>query len=91
MLHYGNAPSHTSFLTRELLTKYNMTVVLHPPYFSLFPHLKIKLNGRHFHTIELIEALSQVMLNTLTEHDFQDAFEKWQKHWEWYMRAKELL
>jgi hypothetical protein len=47
-----------------------MTVVPHPPNFSLFPRLKIKLKGRHFDIIEMIEAV----LNTLTEHDFQDAF-----------------
>jgi hypothetical protein len=53
-----------------------MTVVLHPPYFSLFPRLKIKLKGRHFNTTEVIEAESQAVLNILTEHDFQDAFKK---------------
>jgi hypothetical protein len=37
----------------------------------------MKLKGRHFETIEVIEAESQVVLNTLTEHDFQDAFKKW--------------
>jgi hypothetical protein len=36
--------------------------------------LKIKLKGRHFDTTEVIEAESQAVLNTLTEHDFQDAF-----------------
>jgi hypothetical protein len=36
--------------------------------------LKIKLKGRHFGRTEVIEAESQTMLNTLTEHDFQDAF-----------------
>jgi hypothetical protein len=36
--------------------------------------LKIKLKGRYFDTIEVIEAESQAFLNTLTEHDFQDAF-----------------
>jgi hypothetical protein len=41
--------------------------------------LKIKLKGRHFDTTEMIEAESQAVLNTLTEHDFQDAFLKWQK------------
>jgi hypothetical protein len=61
-----------------------MTVITHPPYspycdLSLFPQLKIKLKGRHFDTIEVIEAESQVVLNTLTEHDFQDAFKKWQR------------
>jgi hypothetical protein len=43
--------------------------------------LKIKLKGRHVDTIEVFEAESQP-LNTLTDHDFQDAFKKWQKRWE---------
>jgi hypothetical protein len=30
----------------------------------------------------------QVVLNTLTEHDFQDAFKKWQKRWEWCIRVE---
>jgi hypothetical protein len=36
--------------------------------------LKIKLKGRHLHTIEVMGAESQAVLDTLTEHDFQDAF-----------------
>jgi hypothetical protein len=32
--------------------------------------LKIKLKGRHFGTIETIEAESQAVLNSLTEHGF---------------------
>jgi hypothetical protein len=51
-----------------------MTVVPHTSYFSLLPRLKVKLKGRHFDTIEVIEADSQAVLNTLTENDFQDAF-----------------
>jgi hypothetical protein len=39
----------------------------------------------HFDIIEVIKAESPVVLNTLTERDFQDAFKKWQKHWEWCM------
>jgi hypothetical protein len=74
LLHHDNTPSHTSFFTREFLTRNNMTVVPHPPNFSLFPKLKIKLKGLHFNTIEVIEAESQVVLNTFTKHDFQDAF-----------------
>jgi hypothetical protein len=38
--------------------------------------LKIKLKGCRFDTIDVIEAESQVVLNTHTEHNFQDAFEK---------------
>jgi hypothetical protein len=39
----------------------------------------MNLKGRHFDTIEVIEAESQAVLKTLTEHDFQDAFKNWQK------------
>jgi ribosomal protein L12E/L44/L45/RPP1/RPP2 len=38
--------------------------------------LKIKLKGRHFDTIRVIEAESQAVLNTLKEHDIQDVFKK---------------
>jgi hypothetical protein len=38
--------------------------------------LTIKLKGLHFDTIEVMEAEFQTVLNTLTEHDFQDAFKK---------------
>jgi hypothetical protein len=56
------------FSTLIFLTKNNMTVVSHPPYFPLFPRLKIKLKGRHVDTVEVIEAESQAVLNTVTEH-----------------------
>jgi hypothetical protein len=65
-----------------------VTVVPHPPWISLFPHLKIKLKGRHFETTEMIEAELQAVLKTLTEHNFQDTFKKWQKHCEWFIRAE---
>jgi hypothetical protein len=42
LLHHDNAPSHTSFFTGEFLNKNNMTVVPHPPYFSLFPQTEDK-------------------------------------------------
>jgi hypothetical protein len=34
------------------------------------------------------EEKSQAVLNTLTEHNFQDAFTKWQKRWERCIHAK---
>jgi hypothetical protein len=61
----------------------------HPPYLSLFPRLKIKLKDRHFYSIEMIEAESQVVLNTLTEHNFQDTFKKSQNSWEQYIHPEE--
>jgi hypothetical protein len=60
------------FFTPEFFTINNMTVVPHPSCFSLFPRLKIKLKGLHFDTTEVIEAESQAVMNTLTEHVFQD-------------------
>jgi hypothetical protein len=41
----------------------------------------MKLKGRYFDTSEVIEAGSQAVLNTCMEHDFQDAFKKWQNCW----------
>jgi hypothetical protein len=95
-LHHDNTPSHTFFFITEFLTKYNMTVVPHPPYsldlapcdFFLFPRLKTIVEGCHFDTIEVIEAESQAVLNTLAEQIFQDAFKEWQKCWEWCMWAE---
>jgi hypothetical protein len=66
--------SHFLFHQGIFFTKSSVTVSPHPPYFSLFPRLKLKLRGRHFDTTEVMEAESQAVLNTLTEHEFQDAF-----------------
>jgi hypothetical protein len=41
------------------------------PAFLCFSRLKIKLKGRHFGTIDVIDAESQAVLNTLTEHEFR--------------------
>jgi hypothetical protein len=37
LLHHDNAPSHTSFFTREFLSKHNKTVVSTHPTFLCFP------------------------------------------------------
>jgi hypothetical protein len=57
LLRHDNAPPLTSLFTREFLTKSNITVVSTEPTF-LFARLKIKLQGRHFDTIEVIDAES---------------------------------
>jgi hypothetical protein len=74
--------SHFRFHREIFFTKNNLTVIPHPHYFPLFLRLKIKLKSRHFDTLEVLEAESQAVLNTLTEHDFQDAFKTWQERWE---------
>jgi hypothetical protein len=73
-----------------------MAVVHHPPYspalalcdFFLFPKMKIKLKGLRFDTVEEIQAETQKVLNTLTNKDFQVAFQKWQKHWDQCVQNK---
>jgi hypothetical protein len=44
--------------------------------------MKLKLKGRRFDTIEEIQAESQRVLDTLTEKDFQEAFQKWRIWWD---------
>jgi histone-lysine N-methyltransferase SETMAR len=61
-----------------------MEFIPHPPYspylalsdFFLFTKIKLKLKGPRFDTIEKIQAESQRVLDTLTERDFQEAFQK---------------
>jgi hypothetical protein len=52
----------------------------HPDF--LFSQLKIKLKCCHFDTNEVIKAELLAVLITPTEHNFKDAFKKWQKQWE---------
>jgi hypothetical protein len=73
LLHHDDAPSHILF-HQGILDQNQHDCRPHSLYFYLFPRLKTKLKGRHFDTIEVIEAESQAVLNTLTDHDFQDAF-----------------
>jgi hypothetical protein len=76
-------------LTQQFLAKYKMAVIPHPPYspvlvpcdFFLFPKMKLKLKGRRFDILEEIQAESQRVLGTLTEKDFQEAFQKLRRRW----------
>jgi hypothetical protein len=76
LLLHNNALSHTSCFTWKFFTINNVSVS--PP---TLISLKIKLKGRHVNTIEVIKAELQAVLNTIREHDFQDAFKKRYKHW----------
>jgi hypothetical protein len=67
-----------------------MAVIPQPPYspdlapcdFFLFQKMKLKLKGRRFDTIEEIQTDSPRVLNTLTEKDFQELFQKWRRRWD---------
>jgi hypothetical protein len=41
--------------------------------------MKLKLKGRRFDTTEEIQDESQRLLDTVTEKDFQEAFQKWRR------------
>jgi hypothetical protein len=74
--------------------KNEMVLIPHPPYsphlapcdFYLLPKIKLKLKGRRFDTTE-IQVDSQTVLNTLTEKDFQEAFQKWRRRWDRCLHA----
>ena len=96
LLHHDNAPTHTLLFVREFLTKNNMTTVPHSAYspdlapcaFYVFPKKKFQLKGRHFVSIEEIQAKSQQVLNTLTVADFNECFQKWQNNWDRCIQAQ---
>jgi len=95
LLHHDNAPSHTVILTHQFLAKNKIALIPHPSYypdmapcdFFLFPKMKLKLKGRRFDTIEEIQAKMQKVLDTLKEKDFQEAFRKWRRRWDWCLHA----
>ena len=82
--HQDNAPVYNSTLVTDYLTKMGIKTVPHPFYspdlascdFWLFPKLKENLRGCHYETIEeMKEALTKV-IGTLTQEDFDGAFQK---------------
>jgi hypothetical protein len=50
----------------------------------LFPKIKLNVKGRRF---EIIEEIQTKSLDTLTEKDFQEAFQKWRRRWYRYVHA----
>ena len=78
--HQDNAPVHNSILVTDYLTKKGIKTVLHPPYspdlapcdFWLFS----KLRGCHYETIEEMKEAVTKVIDTLTQEDFDGAFQK---------------
>ena len=74
-----------------------MTTVPHPAYspdlapcdFYMFPKMKLRLKGRHFVSIEEVQAESQQVLNMLTLADFSECFQKWQNRWDRCIQAQD--
>ena len=82
-------------ITHQFLVKNKIAVIHYPPYspdlapydFFLSPKMKLKLKGHRFDTIEEIQAESQRVLDTLTEKNFQEAFQKWRRRWDRCLHA----
>ena len=75
-----NAPVHNSILVTDYLTKMGIKTVPHPPYspdiasydFCLFPMLR----GCRYETIEEMKEAVMKVIDTLTQEDFHEAFQK---------------
>ena len=82
--HQDNAPVHNSILVTDYLTKMGIKTVPQPPYgpelapydFWLFPKLKEKLRGCRYETIEEMKEAVTKVIDTLTQEDFDGAFQK---------------
>jgi histone-lysine N-methyltransferase SETMAR len=85
ILHDDNAPCHRALLVCEFLANHNTLSLPHPPYspdlapadFFLFP--KMQLKGRRFHSAADIQRESQKVMDSLTQNDFEAAFQQWQE------------
>ena len=78
--HLDNAPVYNSILVTDYLTKMGINTVPQPPYspdlgpydFCLFP----KLRGCRYETIENMKEAVTKVIDTLTQEDFDGAFQK---------------
>jgi hypothetical protein len=73
LLHH-KAPSHTSFFTRDFFYQKQHDCDPPPILLSSLSLTEEKMKGSHFDITEVVETESQAVLNSLMEHDFQDAF-----------------
>lgn len=89
LLHYDNAPAHTSMLVRDFLAKNCTNIVPQTPYssdvapcdFFLFPRLKLPLRGTRFDSVDDIKRNSLSELKAIPKEAFSGAFEEWKKRW----------
>ena len=90
ILHHDNAPSHASIAVKEFLAKKKIPTLPQPPYspdlapadFFLFPRLKSCMKGRHFGTIENVQAAVTTILKDISIQEFQGSFQAWQNRWQ---------
>ncbi|UYV69538.1 hypothetical protein LAZ67_6003924 [Cordylochernes scorpioides] len=87
ILHVDNARPHTAHVVLQFLSKNSTTQIPHPPYspdlapndFFLYPKLKMKLKGRKFDNVDMIQAESKATLRNPSKSDFISCFDNWKK------------
>ncbi|UYV66807.1 hypothetical protein LAZ67_4002921 [Cordylochernes scorpioides] len=87
ILHVDNARPHTAHVVLQFLAKHSTIQIPHPPYspdlapndFFLYPKLKMKLKGRKFDNVDMIQAESKATLRNLSKSDFISCFDNCKK------------
>ena len=87
ILHYDNAPAHTSMHEREFLNK-NKTVIIPQPLYSpdlaptdfyLFAKLETPMKGKRFTTIEEVKEKSKLKLLAIQKKLFSEVLQGLEK------------
>ncbi|UYV80921.1 SETMAR [Cordylochernes scorpioides] len=87
ILHVDNARPHTAHVVLQFLAKHSTIQIPHPPYspdlatndFFLYLKLKMKLKGRKFDNVDMIQAESKATLRNLSKNDFISCFDNRKK------------
>ncbi|UYV69977.1 hypothetical protein LAZ67_7001367 [Cordylochernes scorpioides] len=96
ILYVDNARPHTAHVVLQFLAKHSTIQIPHPPYspdlapndFFLYPKLKMKLKGRKFDNVDMIQAESKATLRNLSKSDFISCFDNWKKKMEQIMPCR---
>ncbi|UYV77659.1 hypothetical protein LAZ67_15001841 [Cordylochernes scorpioides] len=89
ILHVDNARPRTAHVILQFLAKHSNIQIPHAPYspdsapndFFFYPKLKMKLKGRKFDNVDMIQAKSKATLRNLSKSDFISCFDNWNKRW----------
>ncbi|UYV77660.1 hypothetical protein LAZ67_15001843 [Cordylochernes scorpioides] len=89
ILHVDNARPRTAHVILQFLAKHSTIQIPHPPYspdlapndFFFYPKLKMKLKGRKFDNVDMIQAKSKATLRNLSKSAFISCFDNWNKRW----------
>jgi transposase len=90
LLHFDNAPAHTSKMTKSFLKKSNISTLHAPPYspdlapsdFFLFGYLKQELKGSIFHDSKSLKDAIEHILRNIPQDLLYRTFENWRKRCE---------